>query len=108
MYPTRELMRLAVHKSALRRGMRQFRVQCARDAERLARPLQWLDRVAAFWQGLSQLTRLAAVPLGIIVQRTVFRRLKTLRAFVRWGALFVGAARVVRTVARLHTARSAS
>lgn len=108
MYPARELMRLAARRSALRRDMRQYRAQCAGAAARLARPLQWLDRAATFWRGLSPLTRFAAVPVGLVVQCTVFRRLITLRTFVRRGAIFLGVVRAVRTLARLQSARSVS
>ena len=93
MYPERELNRLAVHKAALRREIAANRVLCAAAAAGVARPLAWLDRVVAFWRRLSPLAALAAVPVGLLVQRTLFPRLKLLGPLLRWGPLLVGALR---------------
>lgn len=96
MYPDRELIQLAAHKAALQRDIALRRAQCAQAAARVAQPVAWLDRMLAFWRRLSPLAQFAAVPLGLLVQRTVFPRLKILRSLVRWGPLVLGTVRGIR------------
>jgi len=105
MYPQRELARLAAHKAALRRNIALHRAECAAAAARVAQPLEWLDRVVAFWRRLSPLAVLAAVPLGFIVRRTIGPRLKILASLVKWVPLVFGA---VRGVSAAVKARGAS
>jgi hypothetical protein len=47
----------------------------------------------AFWRRLSPLTQVAAVPVGLLVTRVVFPRLKFLGSLTRWGPLVIGAVR---------------
>lgn len=100
MYPRPELIRLAAHKAALRRNIALRRTQCAVAAARLAQPIAWLDRALAFWRRLSPLTRMAAVPLGLVATRTVFPRLKIIGSLARWGPLVAGAVKILRAVAQ--------
>ena len=93
MYPQRELTRLAAHKAALRWDIALRRARCAEAAAEVVQPLAWLDRMLAFWRRLSPFVKFAAVPLGFLGQRAVFRRLKILRMLVRWGPLVFGAVR---------------
>jgi hypothetical protein len=95
MYPQQELNQLAVRKAVLRRDIACRRAQCAEAAARVAQPLEWLDRMLAIWRQLSPLVQFAAVPLGLLIQRTVFPRLKILRTILRWSPLVFGAMRVV-------------
>lgn len=97
MYPQGELTRLAAYKVALRRDVALRRAQCAGAAARATQPLAWLDRMLAFWRRLSPLVRFAAVPLGLLVARSVFSRRKILGSLVRWGPLVFGAVRGVRS-----------
>ena len=97
MYPDRELIRLAAHKAALRRSIGFHRIQCVQAAARLAQPLEWLDRMLAFWRRLPSFARVAVVPLGLIVARTVFPRMKILGSLMRWGPLILGAVRGLRS-----------
>jgi hypothetical protein len=108
MYPDGEMTRLAARKVALRRDIALHRAQCAAVAARVVQPLEWLDRALAFWRQLSPLAQIAAVPLGIFVQRTVFRRRKILRTLMRWGPLVFGAARVVGRAVRTRGESPAS
>lgn len=108
MYPDRELTRLAARKAALRRDIARRRAQCAEAAARVARPLEWLDRMLAFWRRLSPFAQFAAVPLGFLVQRTVFRRLKILRSLVRWGPLVFSAVRGIQSVVKTRYGSSKS
>jgi hypothetical protein len=103
MYPDRELIRLAAYKAALQRDIALRRVQCEALAVQVARPLEWLDRVVAFWRRLSPFARYAAVPLGLLVKRAVFPRMKVLRALLRWGPLIFGAARGIRSAAKARS-----
>jgi hypothetical protein len=97
MYPQQELIRLAARKAALRRDIARRRVQCAVAAGRLARPLAWLDRVLAFCRRLAPV---AAMPLGFLVSRTIFPRLKFLGALVRWSPLVLGLVRGIGAVTK--------
>ena len=95
MYPQPELARLAARKAVLRRDIAFRRVQCAAAVARVAQPLEWLDRMLAIWRQFSPLARIAAVPMGLLVQRTVFPRLKMFRTLLRWSPLVFGAMRAV-------------
>jgi len=50
-----------------------------------AQPLEWLDRMLAFWRR-STLARFAAMPLGYL-SGTPFSPPEILRALVRWSPL---------------------
>ena len=89
MYPQRELIRLAAHKVALRRDITVRRTQCVEAAAALARPFAWLDRALGLAQRVAPFV---AVPLGLLVARKIFPRLKVVGSFV------FGAARGLRTV----------
>jgi hypothetical protein len=93
MYSNRELSRLAAHKAALRDRISRRRTDCAALTARVVRPVAWLDRARVFWRRLSPFTRLAAVPLGLLVSRAVLPRRGILRTLARWGPLALGAAR---------------
>ncbi len=96
MYPQRELIRLAAHKAALRRAIADRRTQCAAVATAVLQPLAWLDRMLVFWRRLAPFAMGAAVPVGGLVARLVFRRRKILSALVHWGPLVFGAVRGLR------------
>ncbi len=87
MYPAQELIRLEAHKAALRRRITRHRAQCVEAASHVARPLAWLDRALAFWRRLSPFAQYAAVPLGFLVKRTIFPRLKIFGSLLRWSPL---------------------
>ncbi len=91
MYPDRELTRLAAYKAALRRGIALRRAQCAVAAARVAQPLEWLDRMLAFWRRLSPLVKFAALPLGFLLKRSLAPRTRILGTLLRWGPPVLGA-----------------
>ena len=93
MYPDRELTRLAAYKAALRRDIALRRAQCAKAAAQVAQPLEWLDRMLAFWRRLSPLVKFAALPLGLLLKRSLAPRLRVLGALLRWGPPVLGAVR---------------
>ncbi len=101
MYPDRDLIWLAGYKAALRRNMAVRRVLCAEAAARVTRPLAWLDRVLAFRRRLPPLVSLAVVPLGLLLARAVFPRLKIFGSIVGWSSL---ASRVARGVGAVFKA----
>lgn len=93
MYPEQELIRLAARKAALQRVITRRRAKCAEAAVRVSQPLVWLDRMLAYWRQLPPLARFAVVPLGLVVQRTLFSRRKILGSLVRWAPLAFAAIR---------------
>jgi hypothetical protein len=98
MYPDRELRRLAAHKASLQANIALRRVQCTQAIARVAAPIEWLDRVAAFWRKFSPIIQISAVPLGFLVKRALFPRFKILGAVARWGPLAFGALRGVSSI----------
>lgn len=95
MYPQPELNRLAAYKIWLRHRIVRRRAECATAAAQLARPVAWVDRVVEFWRRLSPLT-VAAVPFGLLLQRTLFPRMKIFGALLRWAPLVFNLLRGVR------------
>lgn len=93
MYPQSELIRLAVHKAALRRTISLHRAECVSAATEIARPFEWLDRAIAVWRKISPMTQLIAIPLGIIAGWTGRPRTSILRALLRWAPAIIGAVR---------------
>jgi hypothetical protein len=100
MYPDRELSRLADHKASLQRDIALRRLQFAEDAARVAHPLEWLDRAAAFWRKFSPLIQISALPLGYLAKRVFFPRFKILSSLAKWGPLAFGAMRGIGSMAR--------
>lgn len=93
MYPEPDLTRLAAHKVLLQRRITRHRADCVEAMTQVVQPLAWLDRALDLWRKMSPLVRLAAVPLGLLVQRTVFPRKKILGSLFRWGPLIFNAVR---------------
>ena len=93
MYPAEDLIRLARHKAVLSRRITRHRAQCIEAATAAAQPLAWLDRMLAFWRKLSPFAKFAAVPMGLLVKRTLMPRQKILGSLVRWGPLIFSAVR---------------
>ncbi len=87
MYPHAELIRLAAHKVALQHNIAFRRAQCRYAAAHVLRPVASVDRMLAGWRGLAPWLQLAAVPLGFVLGRTVFRRWKILGSLVRFGPI---------------------
>ncbi len=93
MYPHEELIRLGAHKAALRRRIGRGRETCTSAANGALRPFAWLNRLLALWQRVPPLARLAAMLLGLLVQRTVAPRSRWLGWLVRWAPLVLGVVR---------------
>jgi hypothetical protein len=95
MYPEQELTRLSAQKAALQRDIALRRIACAEAAARVAKPLEWLDRVTAFWRKLPPLAKLSIVPLGLLARRLVLPRFKVVGSLMRWAPIVFGAVRGV-------------
>jgi hypothetical protein len=93
MYPQRELNLLAARKDMLRQRIALTRIQTCADLARVVQPVAWCDKVVAFWKRIPPLTKLVAIPLGLlVVKRTIFpqRKIKILGSLLRWGVTAFG------------------
>ncbi len=108
MYPDQELIRLAAHKAVLHRKLALRRAEAVEDAARLVQPLEWLDRVIGFWRRVSPLAQMAALPLGLLFQKTVFPRAKILSSLVRWAPLVFSALRGMKSASAGRAASAKS
>ena len=93
MYPQRELARLAACKVAMRRRIARRRMQWVEHGTVVARPFVWLDRMQEAVRRLSPWIKFGAVPLGFLLRRSLFPRLKFLGPILRWSPLIVPVAR---------------
>jgi hypothetical protein len=92
MYSHRELIRLAAHKTALRRRIAGRRATCAAAAARMLAPVAWLERMLALGRKLAPFAPLAAVPLGFLLKRPAAKP-RLLGTLLRWGPVLFGAVR---------------
>ncbi len=100
MYPDGELNRLAAHKSALRLRIGARRVECGIAAAGVERPLRWIDRAVALWRQISPMAKLAAIPLTLLLKRTLFPRTGLLGSLLRWAPAIFSAGRAFTTLRR--------
>lgn len=91
MYPDAELTRLASHKTALRRRIAARRLACADAFQSAARPLALLDRLHALWQRIAPLARALALPVGLIIGRSVLPRAGFFGRVLRWSPIALAA-----------------
>lgn len=85
MPPPETLRELALAKALLRRRIAVRRAQNVSLAAEAVRPLVWIDFAWACWREMSGLTKLAAIPLGLLVGRTVYPRVRFLLRLLRWA-----------------------
>ena len=76
------------------------REECVVAAERLTRPLLWLDRAAAWWKQVRPFAKLAAIPLALLAKRLIFPRIKVFRSAFRWGPAIFGAIKMASAMRR--------
>ena len=93
MYPQSELIRLAAHKTMLRRVIARRRVECAAAAAGATQPLVWLDKALSLWRKISPVAQLAVIPLVAVAGRSVLPRAKIVGSLLRWGPLAFAAIR---------------
>jgi hypothetical protein len=80
MYPQAELTRLHYVRAGLRWRIARQRGELAQAGERVLRPVAQADRIIGWWQRLSPMIKVAAVPLMMAVRRSLFRRRPAARA----------------------------
>jgi hypothetical protein len=100
MYPQRELIRLGVHKAALRRRMARRRADCVSSATQVFRPVAWLDHLLVLWRRLSPFAGLAAIPFGLLLKRSTAPRPRLLGVLLRWAPVVWGAMRGLASPSR--------
>lgn len=84
MYAERELKRLDAVKAVVRRRIARRRIETQDQLDRVARPIQWVDRAYIYWQKAGPLVRLAAAPLGALLMGKLFGRRKKTGSVIRW------------------------
>ena len=100
MYPNTELTRLSAHKDAVRRRISGRREATAVALAGAVRPLEWVDRALAMWRKVSPVAKVVALPLALLLKKTLFRRAKILGTLVRWAPLALGIFRATKAVRR--------
>jgi len=99
MYPARQLTHLAARKAALQEQIALRRFLCEVDAERVARPLVWVEHVVAFCRKLSLPALVSAASAAFFARRKAAGGSKILGALFRWGPLVMAATRTARAAA---------
>ena len=97
MYPTGQLNESARRKEALRVKIAARRAECGAYAEQVARPIAAIDRIAAQWKRVAPYAKLAAIPLGFLLQRRLAAKQARTGGWRRWLKL----APVAMSAARL-------
>jgi hypothetical protein len=87
MYPDGELNELAVAKLAVRQKIYLRRQLCVLAARRATQPLEKIDDLLMRWRRISPMAKLAAVPVAVLLKRTLFKKAKILGTALRWGPL---------------------
>ena len=77
MYPAAELDALARRKAVLRARISLDRLRVTALATEVAKPIDWIDRAIIQWKRISPFAKLAAVPLGLLLQRGLVSGKKT-------------------------------
>lgn len=89
MYPDGDLNELAVRKLAIRQRISLRRRECLAAAERIAEPLEKIDRAVAQWRRISPFAKIAAVPAAMLFKKALFPRAKILGSLLRWAPIAV-------------------
>ncbi|MEO6006283.1 MAG: hypothetical protein ABIZ04_23790 [Opitutus sp.] len=107
MYPAAELNALARRKALLRARISLDRLRCTALAAEVARPIDWVDRALVQWRRISPFAKLAALPLGILLQRGILpgRKLGLLGRGVRLLPVVLSAFKLFRAHARSSDVR---
>ncbi len=93
MYPHPDLTILAVKKHALMHRIRVRREECAVHVHEVLKPAEWAAGMYAKWQAVSPFTKLAAVPLGLLVTRKLMPKIGTL---IGWAPMALKVFRAFR------------
>lgn len=71
MFPKEELNQLARQKALLQARIALCRIECRVAAAELARPIVLVDRGVEIWRKISPFAKLVAVPVGLLLGRTL-------------------------------------
>ncbi|MDB6094661.1 MAG: hypothetical protein JWM32_2223 [Verrucomicrobia bacterium] len=87
MYPAGELDELALRKRLLRSSIARNRWEMREAAVELVRPLEWVDRVIAKWRQISPFMKIAAVPLGFMLKKSIFPRIGIFSSLIKFAPM---------------------
>lgn len=93
MYPQPDLNILAIRKRALVHRIRVRREECAVHAHEVLKPAEWASGMYAKWQAVSPFTKMAAVPLGLLVTRKLMPKISGL---ISWAPMALNIFRAFR------------
>jgi len=96
MHAQRELSRLALRKALLVRRIQTRREVCAGQIAVVMRPIGWLDSVRAKWDRVSPVAKVTAVPLGLLLKKAFFPKMRVLGSLIRWAPLAMSLFRAAR------------
>jgi hypothetical protein len=96
MYPAGELADLADRKVHLQRRIAVTRLHCIAEAAVIAKPIGLLDRTIEGWRKIAPIAKIAAVPLGILLQRRLLPKPSgsLIRQALKWMPAVMSAARM--------------
>lgn len=100
MFSDPQLTELSQRRAALHARIARRRVECAGAWQEASRPLDWIDRGRERWRQSSPWLKLAVVPVGMAVARTVFGRGRRLGRALRWLPVATSLARAAFTFYR--------
>lgn len=95
-----QLIELSSRRAALHVRIARRRVECAEAWHEASRPLVWIDRGRERWRLSSPWLKLAVVPVGMAVVRTVLGRGRRLGQALRWLPVATSLARTALTFYR--------
>ncbi len=93
MYPTGELKALAYERELVMRRISRHRASVVANAERVAQPLQWINRAQGELRKFSSMGSLIAGPIGLIGVRMITKRMGKLGTLLRWGPMIFSVAK---------------
>lgn len=108
MFSDPRVSELALRRAAVEERIARRRLECAEAFREAARPLQWIDRGRERWHRLSPWIRMSAVPVGLMLARTVVGHRRGVGRLVRWLPVAASLARTALTFYRPHRQSSRS
>ncbi len=106
MYPSGVLTALARRKTVLRARISLDRERCVEFAGEVTKPLDWLDRVIELWRKIPAVTKLAALPLALLLHRTVLpgKKIPFIRRAIRFMPVVINVVKLFKAHRRNRAA----
>lgn len=106
MYPSGVLTELAQRKTVLRARISLDRERYVQLAGEVTKPLDWLDRAITLWRKIPLATKLAALPLAVLLHRNVLpgKKISFVRRAIRFMPVVVNAVKLFKARRRNRTA----